>query len=158
MPQDREGPARLEALMRAAGRDRSASLVFLAIVRTEARLTREFDETLRRVGLSVPQFNVLMEVAGAPGARLALHDICDRLLKSPPNVTALVDRLERDGLLRRERNREDRRVVMATLTERGWQALATAAPEVFAAERRMLRDLSPADRRELVQQLRRVAR
>jgi hypothetical protein len=56
-----------------------------------------------------------------------------------------------------ERNRQDRRVVMAALAERGWEALAAAAPEVFAAERRMLRDLSPAGRRELVQQLHRVA-
>jgi hypothetical protein len=46
---------------------------------------------------------------------------------------------------------------MAALAERGWEALAAAAPEVFAAERRMLRDLSPAGRRELVQQLHRVA-
>jgi DNA-binding MarR family transcriptional regulator len=143
--------------MQAAGRDRSASLVLLAIVRAEARLTREVEEALGRVGLSGPQFNVLMEVAAAPDGRLALHEICDRLLKSPPNVTALVDRLERDGLLRRERSRQDRRVVMATLTERGWEALAAAAPEVFAAERRTLRDLSPSDRRELLQRLQRVA-
>jgi DNA-binding MarR family transcriptional regulator len=143
--------------MQAAGRDRSASLVALAIVRAEARLSAEVGRALRRVGLSGPQFNVLMEVAAAPGARLALHEICDRLLKSPPNVTALVDRLERDGLLRRERNRQDRRVVVAALAERGWEALAAAAPEVFAAERRMLRDLSPAGRRELVQQLHGVA-
>jgi DNA-binding MarR family transcriptional regulator len=143
--------------MQAAGRDRSASLVLLAIVRAEARLTREVEEALGRVGLSGPQFNVLMEVAAAPDGRLALHEICDRLLKSPPNVTALVDRLERDGLLRRERSRQDRRVVMAALTERGWEALAAAAPEVFAAERRTLRDLSPSDRRELLQRLQRVA-
>jgi DNA-binding MarR family transcriptional regulator len=144
--------------MQAAGRDRSASLVVLAIVRAEARLSAEFGEALGRAGLTPPQFNVLMEVAVASGARLALHEICERLLKSPPNVTALVDRLERDGLLRRERNQDDRRVVMATLTERGWEALAAAAPEVFAAERRMLGDLSPAGRRELVQQLHWVAR
>jgi DNA-binding MarR family transcriptional regulator len=143
--------------MQAAGRDRSASLVVLAVIRAEARLSAELEEAVRQAGLSGPQFNVLMEVAAASGARLALHEICDRLLKSPPNVTALVDRLERDGLLRRERNQDDRRVVMATLTERGWEVLAVAAPAVFAAERRTLRDLPPASRRQLVQQLHRVA-
>ncbi len=139
--------------MQVAGRDRSASRVVLAIVRAEARLTGELEKAVSGAGLSGPQFNVLMEVAAAPGGRLALHEICDRLLKSPPNVTALVDRLERDGLLRRERSREDRRLVMATLTERGWEALAAAAPAVFAAERGVLRDLSATGRRELVEQL-----
>jgi DNA-binding MarR family transcriptional regulator len=143
--------------MQAAGRDRSASRAVLAIVRAEARLSGELEKAVSGAGLSGPQFNVLMEVAAAAGGRLALHVICDRLLKSPPNVTALVDRLERDGLLRRERSEEDRRLVMATLTERGWEALAAAAPAVFAAERRLLRDLAPAGRRELLDQLRRVA-
>jgi DNA-binding MarR family transcriptional regulator len=143
--------------MQAAGRDHSASRVVLAIVRAEARLTADLEKAVSRAGLSGPQFNVLMEVGAAPRSRLALHEICDRLLKSPPNVTALVDRLERDGLLRRERSQEDRRVVMATLTERGWEALAAAAPALFASERRVLRDLSPMGRRDLVEQLRRVA-
>ena len=143
--------------MREAGRDASASRVVLAILRAESRVTGELEEALGRLGLSLAQFNVLMEVAAASGARLALHEICDRLLKSPPNVTALVDRLERDGLVRRERTEEDRRVVMATLTERGWEVLALAAPAVFGAERRMLRDLAPSARRGLTEELLRVA-
>jgi len=157
-PRDRgDSPARLEELRQAAGWDRSASLVVLAVVRAEARLAAQLGEAVRRAGLSGPQFNVLIEVTAAPGGRLELREIRDRLVKSPPNVTALVDRLERDGLLRRERSRNDRRVVLAALTERGWEALAAAAPALFAAERRVLRDLPPAARRELVQLLHRVA-
>jgi len=131
--------------------------VVLAIVRAEARLSAELGEAVRQAGLSGPQFNVLIEVAAAPGGRLTLREIRGRLVKSPPNITALVDRLERDGLLRRERSQDDRRVVIAALTERGWEALATAAPALFTAERRVLRDLTPATRRQLLQQLQQVA-
>ena len=92
-----------------------------------------------------------------PGGRLPLHEIRRRLVTSAPNITSLVDRLEAEGLLRRIRETTDRRVVMAQITERAWKKLAVATPSLLATEKRLLRDLSVADRSALASLLRRVA-
>jgi DNA-binding MarR family transcriptional regulator len=82
-----------------------------------------------------------------------LSEVARRLLKSPPNVTSLIDRMERDGLVARTREGPDRRVVKARITERGWRALRRAAPAVFAAEKRLLTCLSRDRRRDLTRLL-----
>jgi DNA-binding MarR family transcriptional regulator len=69
----------------------------------------------------------------------------------------LIDRMERDGLVRRTRGERDRRTVLSEITERGWEALDAATPAVFSVERQILSDLSAADRAQLAALLDRVA-
>ncbi|MFN2590773.1 MAG: MarR family winged helix-turn-helix transcriptional regulator, partial [Actinomycetota bacterium] len=102
-------------------------------------------------------FNVLMELAAAPDGSLPLSELAKRLLRSPPNMTTLMDRLEEDGWVRRVRTGSDRRIVLAELTKEGWDALAGAAPLVFATEKRLLACLSEGRRRELARTLDRIS-
>lgn len=148
---------RFGELMLAAGRKRAVSRPILALLRAEGRVNHEFEDALAPAGVSIPQFNILMEAA-ASDPDLALSEIARRLVKSAPNITSLVDRLERDGLIRRNRSLDDRRVVTATVTERGWDALRMAAPVVFAAERRMIAGLGAEERATIGDLLDRVAR
>lgn len=150
-------PARFVTLVRGAGRDLQASRPVLAVLRADARITAALEEALAPAGLTLPKFNVLMELASSPEGRLPLHEICRRLLKSAPGITALVDRLEADGLVRRSRDAGDRRVVMAEITEAGWGALGAATPGLFAAEKLLLRGLSTSDRALLTALLDRIA-
>jgi MarR family 2-MHQ and catechol resistance regulon transcriptional repressor len=145
--------ARFEDLMRSSGRDVAASRPILALARADDLIGRAIGEVLGRVGLTPPKFNVLMELAAQQDGLLQLCEIARRLIRSAPNVTTLIDRLEADGLVRRERDRTDRRVIHAGITERGWKALARAAPAVFEVERRLMGGMSGVERKTLTRLL-----
>lgn len=150
-------PRRFQAMMRAASWDPRASEPILALLRADNRVTGALERSLAQAGLTLPKFNVLMELAQSPGGRLPLYELGRRLVKSAPNITSLVDRLEAEGLLRRSRDTADRRVVMAQITDRAWKKLAVATPSLLATEKRLLRDLSVADWSALASLLRRVS-
>jgi DNA-binding MarR family transcriptional regulator len=75
-------------------------------------------------GISSEQYNVLRILRGAGGAGLPTLEIADRMLSRSPNITRLVDRLIAKKLVRRVRSRQDRRVVMITITPEGRELLA----------------------------------
>jgi MarR family 2-MHQ and catechol resistance regulon transcriptional repressor len=60
-------------------------------------------------------------------------DICTKLLRSAGNITLVVDNLEKRGLVRRERDREDRRAVIVSLTDAGEELIAGLFPRHVAA-------------------------
>ena len=139
--------------MRSSGRDVTVSRCILELARAEDRMERALGAALAPQGLTVQKFNVLMELAASPEGRLSLSDVGRRLIRSPANVTTLVDRLEADGYVRRVRSAADGRVTLAEITEAGWRVLRPAARAVFAEERRILRELLPAQRRQLTELL-----
>ena len=143
---------RFAELMRCSARDVDISRPVLALLRADERVGRAFDRALEGTGVTAVQFNVLMELA-ADGGRLPLCDVAQRLLRSPANISALIDRMERDGLVRRIRGERDRRTVLAEISERGWASLGRAAPAVFDAERRILVGLTADDRSRLTRLL-----
>ncbi len=154
---DDGAPERFQAMMRAADWDPRVSEPIVALLRADSRVTGALDRSVAGAGLTLPKFNVLMELAEAPGGQLPLHQIRRILVKSAPNITSLTDRLGAEGLLRRRRDSADRRVVMAQITERGWKKLEGATPSLLAAERRLVHGLSATDRRTLASLLQRVA-
>jgi MarR family 2-MHQ and catechol resistance regulon transcriptional repressor len=60
-------------------------------------------------------------------------EVSDKILKSGSNITTVIDNLERDGLVRRERSRQDRRVITVHLTEAGKEEIETVLPGHVAA-------------------------
>lgn len=72
---------------------------------------------VKRFGLTVPQYRLL--VAAAEGKAETLGALADDLSCSRGNLTGVVDRLERDGWVTRDRDRDDRRVVRCYLTQKG---------------------------------------
>jgi DNA-binding MarR family transcriptional regulator len=93
--------------------------VFLGIVRIGETLTQHLTALLEPFRLTLSQYSVLHSLrrAGEPG--LACGEIAERLTSRDPDITRLVDRLEGRGLVRRLRERPDRRVVRAQLTPDG---------------------------------------
>ena len=121
---------------------------------------RELDEALReQAGLSVSEFDVLITLFNAPDRRLGMTALARQAMLSPSGLTHLVTRMERDGLLTREVDADDRRKFYTTLTDAGEAKLATARRTHNETLRRtMLPHLSARDRRalqELGQRLRR---
>jgi DNA-binding MarR family transcriptional regulator len=123
-----------------------------------ARLERLLDDDLRAEhDLSLAEYDVLLQLAEAPGRRLRMHQIADRVLLSRSGVTRLIDRLVRDGSVERDPCITDARGAEAVLTEAGLRRLRTAslthlrgiedhfveaiAPDDLAAVDRAMRDV-----------------
>jgi DNA-binding MarR family transcriptional regulator len=104
----------------------------LNVLRTADALTQRLAEALKPFGLTPSQYNVLriLRGAGAEGSRCG--EIAERLVAHDPDVTRLLDRLERSGLVTRARDAEDRRVVRTTITARGLAVLKVADGPVDA--------------------------
>lgn len=97
-------------------------------LRAHARLTRQMETDLvREQCLSLASYDVLVQLAEAPGRRLRMTDLAEALLLSRSGVTRLVGRLERIGLVGRSRAADDGRGVVAELTDRGLDRLRTAS-------------------------------
>ncbi len=98
-------------------------------LRSHAVLVRRLDAELRAAhDLPLSSFDVLFQLALAPGGRLRLSELADRVLITLSGISRLVDRLEREGLVRRETDPEDRRSYYAVLTVEGEARLRQAQP------------------------------
>jgi DNA-binding MarR family transcriptional regulator len=85
---------------------------------------RALDEALTAAHrISVKEFDVLITLFNAPGARLRMTELAQRVLLTPSGVTHLVTRLERVGLVSRSVDETDRRSFFATLTRAGHRRL-----------------------------------
>lgn len=134
--------------------DEAALGAWRALLSTHAALVRGLDATLSAEHrLSLNDFDVLHQLAAAPGGRLRLGELSDRVLFSRAGLTGLVRRLEAAGLVTREPTPEDRRGALAVLTPAGAERFAAAKrtqldfvrdafdPEFGAADLELLRTL-----------------
>ena len=97
------------------------------LLRVHASMTKALDaELLREHGLPLSSYEVLLFLHDAPGGQLRMSDLADGVLLSRSGLTRLVDRMEREGLLRRERCADDARGFNAAITDEG-RALFRAA-------------------------------
>lgn len=115
---------------------------------TEATLSG----VLEGVGLSPPQMWGLILLVRA-GGRLPHKRLAERTGTAKSNITKLVDRLEDNGLARRVPDPEDRRGVIAEITEEGRRRHDEGLGLVGEAERALLGRLTPRDRAELARLL-----
>jgi DNA-binding MarR family transcriptional regulator len=96
----------------------------LTALRITGRLARQMmDRWAEKHGLSEGRLHVLWQLIGAPERQLPLGELAERLEVSPRNVTGLIDHLERDGLVERVDDPEDRRSIYARLTPAGAKRL-----------------------------------
>src|SRR5882672_9884058 len=98
--------------------------VFLNLLRSADVMQRPFEELFKQAGLSATQYNVLRILRAAGQNGLACKQIGDRLITRDPDLTRLLDRLEKRGLIERSRQEKDRRVVIARITRTGLAILA----------------------------------
>jgi len=99
-----------------------------AFLRAHATITRALEtELVAEQQLSLAAYDVLVQLAEAPGRRLRMTELADAVLLSRSGVTRLVDRLERTGLVTRCRVATDGRGVAAELTDAGLARLRAAA-------------------------------
>ncbi len=78
--------------------------------------------------LPLSSYDVLLALVEAPNRRLRMHELAQAVVLSRSGLTRLVDRLEQEGLLRRDRTGSDRRAIYAVLTLKGFRAFRRAWP------------------------------
>jgi DNA-binding MarR family transcriptional regulator len=110
-------------------------------LRVHSALIRELDADLAAADdLPLRSYEVLLLLDDAPQRRLRMSDLSRSALLSPSGVTRLVDRLEREGLVERERCPEDGRGYNAVLTAAGAERLQQARGTHLAGVRRLFLD------------------
>ncbi len=107
-------------------------------------LEDQLEKGLGQVGLSMPKFSVLSELARS-SEPLPLSELAARLSCVRSNMTQLVDRLEADGLVRRTDDPSDRRAVRAALTPLGRERCLAGADEVTRVQAQFAASLPAAD-------------
>lgn len=99
-----------------------------AFLEAHARVSRRLDEELRvEHDLSLGEYEALMSIAQAPGRRIRMRQLSDRVVLSKSGVTRLIDRLVADGLVERSACLADARGAEAVLTEDGLARLRAAS-------------------------------
>ena len=127
------------------------SRAYVELVRTYEVLSTTVGSFFQDHGVTSQQFNVLRILADdVDGEGLPCSSISDRLINRVPDITRLLDRLERAGLVRRYRDSRDRRVVRAALTEQGGTLVERMSGPLEAVYRDMLSHLPGDDLDRLV--------
>jgi DNA-binding MarR family transcriptional regulator len=110
-------------------------------LRVQSSLFRQLDVELSAAhDLPLRSYEVLLLLADAPQRRLRMTDLSRSVLLSASGMTRLVDRLEREGLVGRERCPEDGRGYFAVLTDEGDRRLQAARATHLAGVRRLFLD------------------
>ncbi|MGH9524347.1 MAG: MarR family winged helix-turn-helix transcriptional regulator [Terriglobales bacterium] len=130
--------------------------VFVEMVNTLDRLSRGPAALLKQEDLSSTQYNVLRILRGAPEG-LPCGEIGRRLISREPDITRLLDRMEKRGLISRCRETRDRRTVMTTITKGGMDTVNRLDEPVLALHRKQLGHLG-RERLASLSQLLRAAR
>lgn len=142
--------------------------VFLNIQKTADVLMGEVTELLKPHGISPTQYNVLRILRGAgagccagghadPAAEgVACREIAERMITRDPDMTRLLDRLEDRGLIARERDTKDRRMIITRITCGGLELLAGLDAPLLDLHKRQLGHLGEGKLDELLTLLERV--
>jgi MarR family transcriptional regulator, 2-MHQ and catechol-resistance regulon repressor len=128
--------------------DRLALDAFIKLNRSVNAVQGRLLPTLQKdFGLTESQFAIIEAVYHL--GPLPQGELCRKILRSGSNVTTVVDNLERDGLVRRERDTSDRRIQIVHLTEQGREILDRALPIHVQRVRVLMEVLDPDELREL---------
>ena len=138
---------------RRSGKPSSEEAAFLDLLRTTDMLSRGLVAILKPEDLSSTQYNVLRILRGAPEG-LPCGEIAKRMITRDPDITRLLDRLEKRGLIARSREARDRRTVMARITGAGLKLLARLDEPIQEAHRKQLGHLGRGRLRLLTDLLR----
>jgi DNA-binding MarR family transcriptional regulator len=126
--------------------------VFVALLRSADALSQEAEQLLKAAGLTAAQYNVLRILRGAEPEGLPCSGIGDRMISHDPDMTRLLDRMEKRSLITRKRQTDDRRVVKTRITQQALGLLKTLDQPVQELHKRQFQHI-PAARLKILGQL-----
>jgi DNA-binding MarR family transcriptional regulator len=123
---------------------------FLNLLRTTEMLSRPLAQLLKTEDVSPAQYNVMRILRGSPEG-LTCREVGNRMITRDPDITRLLDRLEKRRLISRKRDDKDRRIVLTRITEQGLDLLARLDQPVRDMHRKLLGHLGQDRLRALTQ-------
>lgn len=130
--------------------------LWIALARCYATFSRSVATRVAEYGLTTPQFGILEALYHL--GPLTLGDLADKLLVTGGNITYVMDRLEEQGLVIRERCGEDRRVIWAKLTSNGEEMISSVFPDHVEFIEGLVGTLEPQERDALRRLLKKLGR
>jgi MarR family 2-MHQ and catechol resistance regulon transcriptional repressor len=128
---------------------------YVTIRRSHDQVHRHVSKKLLQRGLSVPQYGVIRQLYDHES--LTLSELSELIFCGNSNLTGLIDRMEREGLVERINSKRDRRVKKVCLTEKGIELASKIIGDHRAFLHEMMMNcLSPDEQRTLVDMLTRV--
>jgi len=128
----------------------------LALMRTADQVGQRNAEILKPFGLSPTQYNALRILRGGGEKGLPCSEIAVRMINHDPDITRLLDRLAKRGLVERSREEKDRRVVTARITKDGLELLSSMDRTVRDAPKQLLTGIGEKRLQTLLRLLRTV--
>ena len=126
---------------------------YLSLLRTADALRSQVESKLKEFGLTGTQYNALRILRGAGPEGLPCSEIGERMITRDPDVTRLLNRLEKRGLVRRARARADRRVIYGKITAAGLKLLSLMDEPVETHSRQMLKPVGQEKLAQLIKLL-----
>ncbi len=102
----------------------------LNILRTSELLYDRLNTALKKLDMTFTQYNVLRILRGAGSGGVTCSQLAERMIVRDPDITRLLDRLEKRGYVERRRGEHDRRILIATISAVGMEQLQAADPPV----------------------------
>ena len=127
--------------------------VYLALLRTADTLQASVEARLKEFGLTGTQYNALRILRGAGADGLPCSEIGERMITHDPDITRLLNRLEKRGLVSRARAKTDRRVIHGKITAAGQKLLREMDEPVERHNREMLKHVGQDDLAKLIELL-----
>ena len=110
-----------------------------------ARVNDRLDAQLRTMGLDLGDYEILVSLVEGPERELRMSDLAEQVHQSRSRLTHAIKRMEANGWVARRPAEDDRRGVIASLTDEGYALLERAAPGHVTAVRRILVDAVDPD-------------
>ncbi len=123
---------------------------YLSLLRTAGTLQASVEAKLMEFGLTGTQYNALRILRGAGPEGLPCSEIGERMITRDPDITRLLNRLEKRGLAERTRGKRDRRVIYGRITPAGLRLLRETDGPVEKHSREMLRHMGPQQLQKLI--------
>lgn len=118
--------------------------IFITLLKVSDALGQEAEQLTRTAELTGTQYNVLRILRGAGPEGLPCRGIGERMITHDPDITRLLDRMEKRGLITRERQKDDRRVVKTRITPHGLALLKPLDQPMRDLHKRQFRHMTGA--------------
>ena len=128
---------------------------WISVVQAEKAIVRALSKALQPFDLKLAQLDMLMNLYRHPG--MSQHDLARKLLVGRSNITMLLPQLEKHGLLTRESDPRDKRILRLTLTQEGEDLLMEALKVYTELIDRVMAQSSPAQCDAMGEQMRRIS-
>jgi len=126
---------------------------FIALQKAADGTGQQAEQLLKANGLTGAQYNVLRILRGAEPEGMGCSGIGDRMISHDPDMTRLLDRMEKRGMITRKRQQDDRRVVKTRITPEGLTTLRKLDQPIRELHKRQFRHLSAAQLKNLIDTL-----